>query len=64
RIFGITAAYAFADYRKTLPHVLGRYSLEIPNLFNLYIALSRSSGRGTIRLLRDFDPKKLFKQSH
>ena len=31
------------------------------NLFNLYVALSRSSGRESIRLLRDFD-SKLFRQ--
>jgi hypothetical protein len=30
--------------------------------FNLYVALSRSSGRNTIRILRDFD-EKLFAQS-
>ncbi|KAG8215548.1 hypothetical protein J3R82DRAFT_9210, partial [Butyriboletus roseoflavus] len=29
------------------------------SLFNLYVALSRSSGRETIRLLRDFDEKAL-----
>ena len=33
------------------------------NLFNLYIALSRSSGRSTIQLLRDFDDK-LFQATH
>ena len=32
-------------------------------LFNLYVALSRSSGRSTIRLLRDFDDE-LFKKGH
>jgi len=33
------------------------------NLFNLYVALSRSSGRLTICLLRSFDDK-LFQASH
>jgi len=33
------------------------------SLFNLYVALSRSSGRGTIRLLREFD-NNTFVQGH
>lgn len=33
------------------------------DLFNLYVVLSRSSGRETIQLLRDFDDD-LFKKSH
>jgi hypothetical protein len=33
------------------------------SLFNLYVALSRSSGRETICLLRDFDDE-LFMKSH
>ncbi|KAJ6506468.1 hypothetical protein DFH09DRAFT_943276, partial [Mycena vulgaris] len=33
------------------------------SLFNLYVVLSRSSGRDTIRLLRDLDDK-MFKQGH
>jgi len=33
------------------------------SLFNLYVALSRSSGRNTIRLLRDFDDDT-FLQAH
>ncbi|KIL62905.1 hypothetical protein M378DRAFT_46886, partial [Amanita muscaria Koide BX008] len=69
RQFPITAAYAFTDYRsqgQTLPFVL--VDIASPpygslNLFNLYVALSRSSGRETIRLLRDFDPR-LFRQTH
>ena len=32
-------------------------------MFNLYVALSRSAGRETIRLLRDFD-EGLFYQKH
>ncbi|KAH9913591.1 uncharacterized protein B0H18DRAFT_888000 [Fomitopsis serialis] len=54
----ITAAYAFTDYRsqgQTIPYVIvdiakppaGRLSL-----FNLYVALSRSSGRQTIRIFQ------------
>jgi hypothetical protein len=31
--------------------------------FNLYVALSRSCGRGTIRLLRDFDDQ-IFVKKH
>jgi hypothetical protein len=33
------------------------------SLFNLYVALSRSSGRDTIRLLRDFDDD-MFRKFH
>ncbi|KIL55962.1 hypothetical protein M378DRAFT_113643 [Amanita muscaria Koide BX008] len=69
RQFPVTAAYAFTDYRsqgQTLPYVI--VDIASPpfgslNLFNLYVALSRSSGRETIRLLRDFDPQ-LFRQRH
>lgn len=65
----MTAAYSFTDYRsqgQTIPYVL--VDIATPptgglNLFNLYVALSRSSGRSTIRLLRDFD-EKLFQASH
>lgn len=32
-------------------------------MFNLYVALSCSSGRSTIRLLRDFN-EQYFRQSH
>ncbi|PCH40662.1 hypothetical protein WOLCODRAFT_21588 [Wolfiporia cocos MD-104 SS10] len=62
RQYAITAAYAFTDYRaqgQTLPCVI--VDIATPptgrglSLFNLYVALSRSSGRQTIRLLRDFD---------
>jgi len=31
------------------------------NLFNLYVALSRSSGRDSIRLLQDFDDNTFLK---
>ncbi|THH11175.1 hypothetical protein EW146_g8134 [Bondarzewia mesenterica] len=69
RQFPITPAYAFTDYRsqgQTIPYVL--VDLATPptgklSLFNLYVALSRSSGRDTIRLLWDFDDK-LFLTSH
>ena len=56
----MTAAYAFTDYRsqgQTLQSVIvdiaappsGRLSM-----FHLYVVLSRSRGRDTIRLLRDY----------
>ena len=59
--FPITGAYSFTDYRaqgQTIPYVV--VDIASPptsglSLFNLYVALSRSSGRNTIRLLRDFD---------
>lgn len=68
RQFPITGAYAFTDYRaqgQTLPAVI----VDIANppqaelsLCNIYVALSRSRGRETIRLLREFDKSNLFKQ--
>lgn len=69
RQFPVTAAYGFTDYRsqgQTLPYVL--VDIASPpqgalSLFNLYVALSRSSGRSTIRLLRDFKDQ-LFQASH
>lgn len=70
RQFPITPAYAFTDYRsqgQTIPSVL--VDISSPpgpaklSLFNLYVALSRSSGRSTIRLLRDFEDS-LFYQEH
>ncbi|KAJ7643178.1 hypothetical protein B0H17DRAFT_959878 [Mycena rosella] len=57
----MTAAYAFTDYRaqgQTIPYVLvdiGTPPSGTLSLFNLYVALPRSSGRESIRLLRDFD---------
>ena len=67
--FPITGAYAFTDYRaqgQTIPYVV--VDIATPptsglSLFNLYVALSRSSGRDTIRLLRDFDDDT-FLQAH
>ncbi|KIO14777.1 hypothetical protein M404DRAFT_119981 [Pisolithus tinctorius Marx 270] len=69
RQFPMTGAYAFTDYHsqgQTIPHVV--VDIATPptgglNLFNLYVALSRSSGRSTIHLLCDFD-EKLFQASH
>ncbi|KAJ7028352.1 hypothetical protein C8F04DRAFT_964088 [Mycena alexandri] len=52
----LTGAYAFTDYRsqgQTLPYVIvdiGTPPTGGLSLFNLYVALSRSSGRETIRL--------------
>lgn len=57
----ITPAYAFTDYRsqgQTIPYVIvdiARPPSGKLSLFNLYVALSRSSGRDTIRVLREFD---------
>ncbi|THG95067.1 hypothetical protein EW026_g6512 [Hermanssonia centrifuga] len=69
RQFPVTSAYAFTDYRaqgQTLPYVV--VDIATPpsgalSLFNLYVALSRSAGRDTIRLLRGFDERQ-FMQSH
>ncbi|KAJ3729826.1 hypothetical protein C8R42DRAFT_570361 [Lentinula raphanica] len=60
--FPLTLAYAFTDYRaqgQTIVPVI--IDIASPptgalNLFNIYVALSRSSGRDSIQLLRDFDP--------
>ena len=59
----MTPAYAFMDYRsqgQTILHVIVDIA-SLPtgglSLFNLYVALSQSSGRSTVRLLRDFDAK-------
>lgn len=63
----ITAAYAFTDYRsqgQTIQYVIvdiGRPPSGKLTGFNAYVALSRSSGAATIRLLRDFD-NRLFTQ--
>jgi hypothetical protein len=66
--YPITLGYAFTDYRsqgQTIEKVIvdiatppGGRTLQ---LFNVYVALSRSAGQETIRLLRDFDDK-LFQQ--
>ncbi|KIM64653.1 hypothetical protein SCLCIDRAFT_114614 [Scleroderma citrinum Foug A] len=69
RQFPVTPAYAFTDYRaqgQTIPYVI--VDIATPptgglNLFNLYVALSHSSGRSSIRLLRDFN-SKVFQAAH
>ena len=64
----ITAVYALTDYRsqgQTIRNVIVDIGKPLTNelsLFNVYVALSRSSGRRTIRLLRGFDDK-LFTKS-
>lgn len=67
RQFPLTGAYAFTDYRaqgQTLHHVI--VDIATPpcgtfTLTNVYVALSRSSGRDTIRLLRPFK-RSIFEQ--
>ncbi|KAI6009235.1 hypothetical protein EDC04DRAFT_2581691 [Pisolithus marmoratus] len=65
----MTTAYAFTDYctqGQTIPYVIvniAKPPMGALNLFNLYVALSRSSGHDTIRLLRDFD-ESIFLKSH
>ncbi|KIK29095.1 hypothetical protein PISMIDRAFT_89895 [Pisolithus microcarpus 441] len=68
--YPVTAAYIAGQTpsspRKTISHVvvdIARLPTSGLNLFNLYVALSRSSGCATIRLLRDFD-EKLFLSTH
>jgi ATP-dependent exoDNAse (exonuclease V) alpha subunit len=61
--FPLTPAYAFTDFKaqgQTIESVI--VDLAKPPSggltgFNAYVALSRSRGRETIRLLRDFDEK-------
>jgi hypothetical protein len=62
RQFPFILGYAFTDYRsqgQTLPKVIVDLATpptgKAPTLFNFYVALSRSTGRTNIRLLRDFD---------
>jgi hypothetical protein len=61
RQYPFTAGYAVTDYKaqgQNMGHVfvdIARPPGGTISLFNLYVALSRSSGRSTIRLLRDFD---------
>lgn len=62
RQYALTAAYVFTDYKaqgQTIENVIidirpvpGNFKIT---LFGVYVALSRSRGRETIRLLRDFD---------
>ena len=51
---------------QTIPYVLvdiAQPPTGTLSLFNLYVALSRSSGRDSIQLLRDFDEGH-FQRSH
>jgi len=67
--FPITGTDSFTDYRaqgQTIPYVI--INIAPPptsglSLFNLYVSLSHSSGRETIRLLRDFNDE-MFLQAH
>lgn len=69
RQFPMMAAYAFTDYRsqgQTLASAI--VDIATPpsgglNLFNLYVALSRSRRRSHVRLLRDFDDS-IFLKTH
>ncbi|KAH9025253.1 hypothetical protein EDB84DRAFT_1613857 [Lactarius hengduanensis] len=61
--FALTPAYAFTDI-KSQGQMLECVIVDIAKPpsgsltgFNAYVALSRSRGRDTIRLLRDFDPR-------
>ena len=70
RQFPMMAAHVFTDYRSLkgrLWHMSSLISHHLPtgtlSPFNLYVELSRSSGRVRIRLVRDFDGK-LFMASH
>ncbi|KAI0263902.1 hypothetical protein BC834DRAFT_884505 [Gloeopeniophorella convolvens] len=62
----ITAAYTFTDYRvqgQTIPKVV--VDIAPPptgsnlSMYNMYVALSRSLGRDSIRILRPFDEKSM-----
>jgi GTPase SAR1 family protein len=61
--FTLTAAYAFTDHKaqgQTLSFVIidiGKLKAFPVNQFAAYVALSRSRGRDTICLLRDFDDR-------
>jgi len=61
RQYAMTAGYAFTDYKsqgQTIEYVIidiGKPPTGTLSPFSAYVALSRSRGRDTIRLLRDFD---------
>lgn len=61
RQYAITPGYAFTDYKsqgQTIEHVIidiGKPPTGKLSPFGTYVSLSRSRGRDTIRLLRDFD---------
>lgn len=63
RQLAITPGYAFTDYKsqgQTIEYVIidiGKPPSGSLSPFSIYVALSRSRGRDTIRLLRDFDEK-------
>ena len=67
--FPMTTTYAFTNYQsqgQTIPYVI--VDITTPptrglNFFNLYIALSKSSGHSSIQLLQDFDDE-LFQKCH
>lgn len=67
RQFSVDAAYAFTIHKgqgQTVPYVIvdiGATKRFPVDAFAAYVALSRSRGRETIRLLRDFD-NKIFTQ--
>jgi len=62
RQYAMTAGYVLTDYKaqgQTIEYVIidiGRPPTGSLSPFSAYVALSRSRGRDTIRLLRDFDP--------
>lgn len=61
----LTTSYAFTDYRSQGQTIsaavidIGTPPTGVLTPFNLYVSLSRSRGRDTIRLLRDFDERLL-----
>jgi ATP-dependent exoDNAse (exonuclease V) alpha subunit len=61
RQYTMTAGYAFTDYKsqgQTIEYVIidiGKPPTGTLSPFSVYVALSRSRGRDTIRLLRDFN---------
>lgn len=61
RQYAMTAGYAFTDYKsqgQTIEYVIidiGKPPTGTLSPFSVYVALSRSRGRNTIRLLRNFD---------
>ncbi|KAF9000150.1 hypothetical protein BDQ17DRAFT_1496332, partial [Cyathus striatus] len=65
----ITAAYVFTNYQaqgQKIPIALVDIATPLctgPNLFNLYVASSRSSNRLSIWLLRDFN-NAIFMHGH
>ncbi|KAK0215619.1 hypothetical protein IW262DRAFT_226575 [Armillaria fumosa] len=69
RQYPMTSAYAFTHYRsqgQTIPAVIvdvARPPTGKLSLFNLYVALSRSSGQESIQLLQDFEEED-FLQGH